>query len=681
MSQPPGDISPASAWIAIRDELTSRLSEANTAGHLNVTGITSMPASGKSTTMVSYIIQLAQEKRVPDRVIYVIPDATERLLLSKWLLQHSASRSSHVTITGIMDFLRWLTNDDGVGSQAITLLIEVNWYPTTEEELLFAELVEWGQRRMKSKDCRTAIVLLMSIFESERTMDLLKDSFGLNSVKGLSFPSLHTWPKGRALSSDWDEVVSDMMGNAIAQGGRVIKTGPRRFRGYGAIGAEETVLPPKWVAYGGIAGLVDDMNTRPVLSIRKPLNYSSEFPGLRIFLSQGDTESIEMDAKASQLVRKVRKLEPCELLRNASWLVKSVSNPEEDVTFLTSHPAPPAIYNSRVEAFGPAWNADLVATVLSLVKIRGGKFLGEMHIRRVPNRLLWGEGLRRLCLLQCLERDQVFGTYRATDFGGLVYQTIMDHQVDFHVAYLLSMARSQSDLVVQRVLIRIAALSHVRLMLTFDPEQRPTLQERRAVCAPLVRDQVQSGYIWQLLGIYLAIDNGDEVGFFRDDEMDISIGKFTLFAPQAIQVQRFVKRVESRYNLLQGEFSWRDRTLSEDQTKAINRALMWSWLHRMVWLHPQPRLGNQGCEIGVDIVSSMECQVDMPDELMDAPNIRQSAVRTNEGGGIVAIYAELFQGQSDILVADSLTSIPAASFNEVQEKTGIKWPAAVMRVN
>ncbi|OTA70838.1 hypothetical protein K449DRAFT_418524 [Hypoxylon sp. EC38] len=694
MSQLETGISPTSAWIAVRDELRNRLSEANVNGRLNVTGITSMPATGKSTTMVSYIIQLARESRVPERVIYVIPDSTERLLLSKWLIQNGGvtaqelgdgrlASKNKVTLSETRDFLQYLRAADGSASQAVTLLIDISWYPTVEEELMFAELVEWGRQRMNSPNCRTAIVLLMSVFESQRTMDLLRDSFGLEYIRGLTFPSLHIWPKAEALPPNWSMSMSNRMRQVMDEGGRVIHTGIADFLGYSEIDVDELFLPQTGVLQDPATFIVGELNSASMISLCEPLCYSTEFSRLRLFLSRDTTESPEMDARAFQWMIKSRKLEGCELIRHKSWVVKSDSIPGH-VKFLTTYSAttvPPSV-TPKVESFGPAWNADLLATVLSLVNMRGGRFLSQMNIRRVPNQLFWAEGLRRLYILGCLERDQVFGTYRASNFGASVCQAILDYQVNFHVAYLLSMARLEPDLVVKKVLIRMAALFHIqpRRFLSFDRRQRPTLQEMRDACAPLVRNEVQSGYIWQALGVYLALDNGLPFAQRKEDGSG-DIGKFTYYPGEGIHAQLLVERLELHYGIIQGDFSWRNGTLSTQQTRAINRALMWSWLHRSVWFPPQPDIMEANKEKGIELVSSMECAVEMRGELIDAPYIREVALRTREQGGIVAIYAELYQHRDGHLLSGILTSIDPDCLNEIKEKTGIEWPEAVMRTN
>ncbi|OTA78080.1 hypothetical protein M434DRAFT_402292, partial [Hypoxylon sp. CO27-5] len=691
MSQPETGISPTSAWIAIRDELRSRLSEANVNGRLNVTGVTSMPATGKSTTMVSYIIQLAREGRVPERVIYVIPDSTERLLLSEWLIQNRGvneqelgdgrlASKNKVTLSETRDFLQYLRAADGSVSQAVTLLIDISWYPTVEEELMFAELVEWGRQRMNSPNCRTAIVLLMSIFESQRTMDLLRDSFGPECIRGLTFPSLHNWPKAEALHPNSGMFVSNTLHQARANGGRIIKTGLSSFPGYNMDDEEELYLPCAGILETTPRYLIGEMKVFPFLSIDQPLCYSTKFTGLRVFLSDDKTMAPEMDNKTFQWMIKSRKLEGCELIRHKSWVVKSDSIPGH-VKFLTTYSAitvPPSV-TPRVESFGPAWNADLLATVLSLVNMRGGRFLSQMNIRRVPNQLFWAEGLRRLYILGCLERDQVFGTYRASNFGASVCQAILDHQVNFHVAYLLSMARLEPDVVVKKVLIRMAALFHIqpRRVLVFNRRDRPTLKEMQNASAPLVRNEVQSGYIWQALGVYLALNNGVPLGGVGPGIL--TIGKFTVFPSEAKHVGRFVERVESKYAISQDDFSWINGSLSAQQTRVINRALMWSWLHRSVWFPPQPDIMGPNKEKGIEIVSSMECEVEMRGELIDAPYIREVALRTREQGGIVAIYAELYQNRDGHLLPGILTSIDPDCLNEIKEKTGIEWPEAVMR--
>ncbi|KAI2601974.1 hypothetical protein GGR54DRAFT_626232 [Hypoxylon sp. NC1633] len=683
-------IDPCSAWMAVREDLDNQLAEANSDGCLNVTAVTSMPASGKSTTMLSHIFQLAREGRAPNRVIYVIPDETETVLLKRWMIMNNvASKEEYgdmrlgsdnkMTLATTRDFAKYLVEDGVGGTRRLTLVVDVSWYPTWEEETMFAALARWGQQQLESGDCRVAVVLLMSVFESRRTLELMEKSFGKESVRRLTFPDLHEWPKVQILGRGWNNSMADHVADVIDQGGRVIRASETEIPDLNHTEASEMKLPSANGTSTAIQDVTELLEVR-LLSLAPDYPFSTQFEKLRLFISSvWVTESLQMDDETFQLVIRRRRLERCELMRHQSWVLKSGADLDKVEFLVTYDPSLVDAPQTFLERFGPAWNEDLLPTALSLTKIIGPMVPWKMSIRKPPSPHIWEEANVRLHKLGCLELDmERTGAFQVTDFGASVYRNMTDHQVNFYAAYLLAMSDTEGDLVIRRLLIRIAALASIDMAVCHVADDP---QPGTWAIPIIVKDRLSDGFIWLTLGVFLSIEyKGPDLAMQNAREHGGVVKRGGLvILPQNVEVTLArVEKIERMHDIHQHDRSWMNRPLSDQRAGVVNRALMWTWLFRMVWIDGGAKPDIRGHEPARDLVTTRQCIRDIREFPIDVVHLRERAIQAGMSGGICAIYHSMHEIPSGGYKVALLTSIPIETFDDVEEKTGEEWPEVVM---
>ncbi|EMR68270.1 hypothetical protein UCREL1_4710 [Eutypa lata UCREL1] len=268
----------------------------------------------------------------------------------------------------------------------------------------------------------------------------------------------------------------------------------------------------------------------------------------------------------------------------------------------------------------------------------------------------WIEMVVRLQLVGCLVK---LGDvkYKPTELGDRVMRNYNTYGTDFNTSFLLAyVAMSpEVDPIVMKLAIRIAALVKVGLNLLFMKDGSLSNDIIGFLSPPLTRFKAHHGAIWFALSLYLK---GNAEGFY-----DLSGN---------MNGRRLPKNLELGPILL-----------NREQTKAIDRALMWSWLHRMVWFEPRPKLDDdEAFEVVTDVVSLKECRVDLSNEVLDVDRLREQSREERNGPGIAAIYMCLADGgDGGLLSAEWLTLIPGEFFQEFNEVTKLKWPMAVAKKN
>lgn len=650
--------------------------------------------------MAAHIFGLVSQGRAPGPAAYVLPTQVEAFRISSYLSQDPGLQGKEDTYTvySFEQVKAGITSD----TTQVTLLIDVSWYADAGEELFYSKLARTARMwkdKSATESVHVALVFFMNVFESERTTNLFRRAVGASSVHVCKYPVILPDIDIKKLNDGWEDtsVVLDASKYYINTGGTVVlafgSIYPHGFNEPEELWAQSYELPGQDALEKDMAAL----DERRFLVIDGDLKYSTSISSLRLVVSAGVVTNVTLlDHNMMQLVRRSeRPLEYCELVRHMSWLYKA-GRPLEEMTFMATWDR--AELEERrgkggedsVERLGPAWNQDLPLLVLGAIKEFPARHRDHIPIRKPLADWGWIEMVVRLQLVGCLVK---LGDvkYKPTELGDRVMRNYNTYGTDFNTSFLLAyVAMSpEVDPIVMKLAIRIAALVKVGLNLLFMKDGSLSNDIIGFLSPPLTRFKAHHGAIWFALSLYLK---GNAEGFYdlsgnmngRRLPKNLELGPILLNRTSFIEAKKLIQRLDHDHNVVPDRDQlWTDTPLSGEQTKAIDRALMWSWLHRMVWFEPRPKLDDdEAFEVVTDVVSLKECRVDLSNEVLDVDRLREQSREERNGPGIAAIYMCLADGgDGGLLSAEWLTLIPGEFFQEFNEVTKLKWPMAVAKKN
>ncbi|KAI1409444.1 hypothetical protein F5Y13DRAFT_181953 [Hypoxylon sp. FL1857] len=637
-------------------------------------------ASGKSTTMVAYILDLVRAK-VPDApMVYLLPTNAEATLLAQYfrssiqittplLVNVPEEYSLPAGVLLITSYKVMLRSFRAHGnqfpfSQRAVVLVDSEANPTTDGEVLFGRLVKWAHSCREAQRPAAAVVTI-SPFASARTEDVLNrfirrkpDLIHIPTDDSLSIPLS---PMGER----WEQGTTDLLRRAVAT---AAAAEPEKV----LLGSESLhrcaiMEDIDQINHESIQGpIVQVLQREAALRLSHDLGLSLPWQGLKHFISDGWVTEHIFDRGTSQIVLVKRSKTKTEILREQSWLLKS-GRPLHDTVFHTNYEHDHFEQLSLVsDPRGRAYNVDILWTALSLVHEWPSTLPNSLPIRRPPDDWAMREAMRRLVILRCTDRSDEISIGTLSEIGLQMLSIKKElSDINFHAAYLLTSIPTLGDELssnVKRVIIRLAViLNHgIDTICTKEKSAKPLIaDEVRRYCQGVGATLAHRGAAWIALGVWQKKVQAGISRFGHGLLPVVQLGAGLQLHVSAVKaVQDVVARFEAFFGLTtMAELAQTE--LTEDEIRSVEVLLLRSHLHRTV-VFQEAKLQP------FDLVSYKDLTVGTS-EILDPMEFRLG--EDKKMTATAAIYSDLELGRSGYVVRH-LTMIPTDVARQVYDRMG-----------
>ncbi|KAI6083290.1 hypothetical protein F4821DRAFT_263026 [Hypoxylon rubiginosum] len=696
MSEAALEIPRQSAWAANREEVRDFVSKGQDTERSRVTYLQSSYASGKSTTMLLYlmdyihkIITTAGPKpKATPWFVYVLPRQADATLLGEWLASEppkddgifestSSSFEDRFVITTYRGFLESLDarqqKKEG-WHKRVHIMADVELRASVDGEIFFGRLAELVQ-----KNDPIVNLLLVSPQRSHRTIKAFERVAG--RVQEIVVPNVNPQLRVKSIEGhDWMDKAAAIVDQVLRadQEARVFvgMSDPRYLEQYLA---QKGTAEVELVDRSNVDNLKDLIKER-VIAVHPELNMSASTDNLRLVISQCTAESVIFDKAMGQLLECERELSLKEIEQEQSWALKtSLDLDDVDVYVAISKKQYKAAKNPN-DPWSPAWNVHLPWLTLRLFQTWPDIKLGHLPIRHPPDVPAFSETVRRMYTMGFLERDE--GRFSTSMLGRhAVYW--MDrwaqlgasatHQMQAHAAYLLAVASKKQDTPnVVRVLIRLGLISArgIGMFCTIaNPAKgRPSDEAVRSQCAGIGEKLYWKGALWTALGVYLKGVLSDH--FRPDSSQDLQLDWALVDPLVGFNILRLTREIEKAIGLPPVVHEIQDTMLNDDEILTVEKYIMWAWLYRVLGI----RCKGAG-DVAFELTTGNAVEVSEAEDLLDISLFTKSR-RHNKIGGICVIYDRLVRSKGKVM-AYNLTYIPQKHYQDVVDKTGLTWPSAI----
>ncbi|OTB08558.1 hypothetical protein M426DRAFT_19215 [Hypoxylon sp. CI-4A] len=649
--------------------------------------LTTPLAAGKTTQLIFHISKLMENGKAPPGICYILSAPVEVAAVKHYLGPKQLDR---VQVYSSSEFLS-LVRENGLPDESLTYILDINWYSTVEDEVLFGQLVQ-GVGEKKGKDLGVAVILFMSDFESGRAVNALEKGIGNVSRCNYSADHLPTPEKLRIAFVDnydrWTDRIKLEEQDANDKNYRIV-VGSLDWVDLPGISIDAVFhevpneeVPVEERVQADLTALIE----KATVAIDPKTPYSLKISRLATFISPGETSVVpRLDTNILQVVIKRRKLLQCEIRRQQSWLVKSVN--------VTTSPTLRFLANMSEEEFhdrdqsaedlGPAWNDEFMFMALALFHHWPNEDLNRMPVRKPVRHLALVDTVKRLYVLRCITEGTRLGTFRCTDLGSALmewYYGVKDPlRRDFHAGYLLCQTKIDSrDANTSKLIARIAAIAACGSVGSLLLRGEPAEDEELAECCVFFPSKTYAGAIWVALGLYMLYESDPSLST-RDQDGNVVYQGFIMHRVMLGRIQGMVPQFEEYLqadSLPRSQGNMLYQALTNSQIAFIDRQMMWAWLHRIVMLRLNPQSPPREYPV-VEMGTMEDIAVNLESEVIRVEPIQQYCENLTGGRSIFAFYSTLQDVPGSVLQAASLTWIHPRCFGEVQERTGIRWPDAV----
>ncbi|KAH8162741.1 hypothetical protein CIB48_g5501 [Xylaria polymorpha] len=651
------------AWKSVKDDIDSHLENAVKTPGVTAFSLCSGPATGKSTTLMRHISELARASKAPRRVLYVVATEVEAQYISSWLWAHQALdtgdgvggvRGVQVMTTETM--VKMFTEDGMHWPDHLTIVLDINWYPTVDDEVALALVLHRAGQIKESHrlmDIHMAIVLLMSGFESARTIQAFKKCLG--NMKHVRIKGYHI-PPLTYLEGDWKNDVRRSIGSWDRRG-RMIVAGdddvywwrrlPLEEELGEALVARDPTVPGDWILEENFSSL----KKHKAIFVHGEVPFAVGLRNVTLVICSGEMEgSVRLDPGILQAVPYKRQMTISEVIRVLSWGVRSDQyGSSTNVVFA----APVEGYGDLKEPdrddLGKAWNQDLPFLLLKILKVWPGLTVNRLPTRPCLDFHALTDRMRRFVILDCI-KEQGMG-WKCTELGLEILDiwAKLGGTMSFNVVFLLArvtlMIRHSRPGLLVVVLLHMAAIAHVGTKSITDA----------------VPESAYSKFL-------------EVPGLEVDTEVGSNIAELVFTFAQYMGIP--LTKVDDN--------NWDWSILTQDDVATIERELMWAWLHQTVMFWPSPY--TEADDVVTDMVSFEKFSISMDREAIEVSLVREESKRQNKASGaFYAIYEGVEEDQGSSAGRESryrcqgVTWIPGTAFVDVESKSGCLWPDAVGR--
>ncbi|KAI1865054.1 uncharacterized protein JN550_008600 [Neoarthrinium moseri] len=704
-----------SSWEAKKADIDDFLTKSFSSKQSRAAYITAPHASGKSTTLLLHVYDMAKKAKVWP-VVYVLPRYEEARDLYTYLtvnqtdLPNAADICEYTTLAATAEDM-----ENSVGEKVIILcayemfgiwntpygrmvvMADVELRATVDGEIFFGKLVEMARPRARDSeaegeqpDKHPLSIICLGARTSFRTVNHFNRWLGGVSIIEAA-PSAASNVNVTRLGNDWAEQMSKALADWAASsdkaaGTAVATLGPSIDEleiNHEAV--DPQVVQHKSLLYGS------DNQGRPFpfaravrrsgLVILDPDHaVSASCANLEMFLSGGVTKSTLFDLKTSQLVVKDRYLSHYELLLEESWVLKC-RNPER-VKFLrrvqTSGHVSRQQQGKPADPIGPAWNEDLFVLALRMAELWPGVAVRRMPIRGIFNPNILPEVWVRLTKCGLLLPGNGQPGVRISNRGSTALECIdllneykdlpRSAEVNIHIACFMAGALETEDSKVQRVILLLSAIMHLGCEEFCRVMRQVVLSEVTAYTAGVGRTNASRGMLWIVLGVFLDLYNhqvfaGGAASYVRK-------GDLLLIDPQSgIIILDLYKNWCRRFGVPAQELDLINATdLDSTQIRAVEWQLLLAFQHRTVFIDADT---GRCC----DVVSQQAVKL-AHHYMIDLQSLRQN---DTEGLGFAMIYDSLrYQRLTSEYFVRGITNIPRELIVRLARHHGVEWPTCVL---
>ncbi|KAK8096294.1 hypothetical protein PG999_014316 [Apiospora kogelbergensis] len=281
-------------------------------------------------------------------------------------------------------------------------------------------------------------------------------------------------------------------------------------------GAEELDFLPELREYEHIGDMMPKFRRGDArLRVGPELGFVSPCPHLRLLVSRRERTMATFDKTTSMLVDETRGMGVHELVQEQAWIRRAVvgriDGSPETIRYLVADIDSPAhseaSWGDDVDPQGPAYNCDLLETLLRLTELRQDLPFKMWPCRPAPDHETLAEGFRQLSMMGCIQ-EREGGVIRLTMRGQATleaFATFRNSTVispNFETVCLVATAKELSSLRVRRVVILMALINVFPGMLIIE-DNGTLLQFREEYTWGVGYEHFARGWLWLALGFIL----------------------------------------------------------------------------------------------------------------------------------------------------------------------------------
>lgn len=251
------------------------------------------------------------------------------------------------------------------------------------------------------------------------------------------------------------------------------------------------------------------------LRVGPELGFVSPCPHLRLLVSRRQRTMTAFDKTTSMLVEQTRVMGFHELVQEQAWIRRAMGDGDpRDVRHLVldidrmSNRERGARWAGGVDPLGPAYNGDLLETLLRLTWLRQDRPVERWPCRPAPDPDMMAEAARRLSMMGCICAPQqgllqltARGEATLTAFATL-RQADQEIKPRFETACLFALARELTSLNARRVVVLMSLITEFQDVL--DVEHNDLLDRFASKYTSGVGlENYARGWLWLALGFVL----------------------------------------------------------------------------------------------------------------------------------------------------------------------------------
>lgn len=405
---------------------------------------------------------------------------------------------------------------------------------------------------------------------------------------------------------------------------------------------------------------------------------SFPLPKLAMVISSGKYQIQKWDTQSSQILATEIPMTKADLDRERSWVLKGGESVDRVYTLLTDQQV--RHMERTNDPWCPAWNEDIMWTVLSLLEIFPDRNFHKVPLPIVPDHFALSETLVRLEAMGAVD-DNTHGGFtcsRLAKIAVLLHDNVFLFanawtEIDLHNAMLFARASDHSlPLNVRRVLVRLAALiaNDVHTLVRPRPGTEPSLEDLQGQCLGVGREQAHKGHLWIALGVWLKAQYEEDV---ISVEQQVAQDRLLVSKDKATMVHELVQYVERFLGLPNIEYHEEVQAtkLSDEEVLLVEEQLVFCYMTRVMTIQSREDGIMYDAISGHPLIYRKEELIDIEAFKNSEPNRRLSL--------FFVIYLELkaVPGKENH-EAGNLVYIPQRAFKVVGRNRLMDWPTIVV---
>ncbi|KAK8137381.1 hypothetical protein PG984_005321 [Apiospora sp. TS-2023a] len=668
--------------------------------------------SGKSTQLFWYIFVKARWTELPGaRAILIVRTEDERRLMKKVLLRGDGVLADLGERVKIWSRQKFLKPGKGCAERlrspgGFIVFCDVEMLSDSMDEVFWGRLIETALavKQDTTENCWMGLFLCAS-HRSDRTISTIREKLDPN-LKVIDYESPHhsSLPDDEDDVIEWEQVQTkdwafrvdwDFLENGNES--RVLILGGRHSRLQDLKIAVKKRYVYEIECRGAMSEHGDKLldsrgDSARVLWVGEDVDWAITLPKVECVFLDDCRETVQLDHATGLPVRVIRKLTKTELLRKQSWLRRAVwwardYQRREGVTEDTPFPTTKVISVFAQEdmeqrpddyaKFEPAWNENIMLTVLANYCAWPGLDPHQMPCRKPPTMALWSNTRQLLWIAGVLTEDN-----KPTELGIVVNQLASQYHWGWAEAYIVArvrLGREWKGLDVDEInqeeyiLVLMAAIIGVEAeykepLVTLQGKPEDWLYPWDDSCAGGATGLSDRGSLWVQAGVCRKKQN--HRGKFEHDHIKVNHRSYK-------QIDRHLDFISITLSgVLKAESAYEidpNRTLDRHQLGYVDTVLAKAFAGQMVFIkgHGQDLgLASLDC---VHVASGAPVRVPVDDDILYVGGALEGVK------GMYMFSTRPLEPDGTRLRATGLTRMDRYILEEVAEEMSQTWPDVVKR--